>query len=210
MPRPANQTTPTITREPVVLVPEDLGPKMLALNDRQRAFVTACMDLGEVDHARAAAMAGYSGHRETLSSTGFRLSQTLAVQEAMHEEAGRRLHSGKIMAVSELLKIAKQDMNSAVRLKAITMILNRVGMHEMSEHRVVTRDESKTDAAMIERITALAGQMGLDPTKLLGHHAPKSKADAGVDEPPVIDAEFAEVTSDEPVVTGAEGLEDLL
>lgn len=178
---------PAITREIVVAVPDEdhLGPKMLALNLRQRAFVTACLDLGRVDNKKAAAMAGYSGNDNTLAVAGHRLAHTLAIQEAMHEEAGRRLNSAKVMAVSELIHLAQNATQEKDKLKAISMILNRTGMHETSEHKVVTRDESKTEEAMIERIQKLAGELGLDPTKLLGNKAP------GLPEP--IDVEFTEV-----------------
>ena len=58
------------TREIAVQVPpaEDLGPKMLALNERQRAFVTACLEIGKLDNTRAAALAGYTGDARTLAA----------------------------------------------------------------------------------------------------------------------------------------------
>lgn len=188
---------PEITRPILVDVPpeEDLGPKMKALNKRQRAFVSACLELGTMNNKRAAALAGYSGDDNTLGVCGHRLAHNPLVQEAMHEEAGRRLGSAKIMAVSQLLVIADQSRDEKVKLKAISMILNRTGMHETSEHKVVTRDESKTDEAMIERINKLAGELGLDPAKLLGNRVPAL--------PPVVDAEFV-------VVGSSDGLEDLL
>lgn len=180
---------PGPTREIAVVVPAEgeLGPKMLALNERQRAFVTACLDLGTLNNQRAAAMAGYTGNDNTLAVTGHRLAHDLRVQEAMHEEAGRRLHSAKIMAVSQLLTLAEKATQDKDKLKAISMILNRTGMHETSEHKVVTRDESKTDEAMIERIQKLAGELGLDSAKLLGRHASR-------EEP--IEVEFTEVAAE--------------
>lgn len=193
------------TREIAVQVPpvEDLGPKMQALNERQRAFVTACLEIGKLDNTRAAALAGYTGDARTLGVTGHRLAHTLAVQEAMHEEAGRRLHGAKIMAVSELVNIANSSMDEKVKLRAIGMILNRTGMHETSEHKVVTRDESKTEAAMIERIEKLAKDLGIDPRTLLGQRTPAL--------PAPVDAEFTVVEDATAEGEGsAEGLEDLL
>lgn len=196
-----------LTREIAVYVApeEDLGPKMRALNERQRAFVTACLEIGTVDNVKAAALAGYTGDNRTLAVTGHRLAHTLAIQEAMHEEAGRRLHSAKIMAVSELINIAQTAPQQKDRLKAIGMILNRTGMHELSEHKVTTRDESKTDAAMLERIGVLAAELGVDVSQLVG------KRDARKLEDQAIDAEFTVVEDATAEGEGsAEGLEDLL
>lgn len=180
---------------------EDLGPKMRALNERQRAFVTACLEIGRVDNKRAAAMAGYSGDDNTLAVAGHRLSHTLSVQEAMHEEASRRLGSAKIMAVSELIGIAQSSGQVKDRLKAISMILNRTGLHETSEHKVTTRDESKTDEAMLDRINVLAAELGVDVSSLVG-----KKVAATL---PLIEGEFEEVAMAEGEGS-AEGLEDLL
>ena len=42
----------------------ELGPDMLALNARQRAFVFHLVEQGGSNYARAAALAGYSGTDE--------------------------------------------------------------------------------------------------------------------------------------------------
>lgn len=169
-----------------------LGPAMRALpTDRQRAFVTALLDTGN-NHTRAAKMAGYVGNEETMRVTAHRLFHDDMVQAAIHEEAIRRLSSAKIMAVSGLIEIASNSPEPKDRLKAIGMILNRVGINEKTEHTVNVNDVSKTDEAMIGRISALADKLGLDKKALLG--------EAGV----VIDAEFTVVES------STDGIEDLL
>ena len=168
------------------------GPAMRALpTDRQRRFVIALLELGSMNHKRAVAMAGYNGDDNTLAVTAHRLFHDDQVQAAVHEEATRRLSSAKIMAVSKLLEIADTAPEPKDRLKAVGMILNRVGMHEKTEHHVTTQDLSRTDEAMIERIKSLAGKLGLDQRALLG--------EAGV-----IDAEYTEVES------STEGIEDIL
>lgn len=168
------------------------GPAMRALpTDNQRRFVIALLELGNMNHTRAAQMAGYTGGDNGLRVTAHRLFHDDAVQAAIHEEATRRLSSAKIMAVSKLLEIADTAPEPKDRLKAVGMILNRVGMHEKTEHHVTTQDVSKTDEAMVERIKALASRLGLDQRALLG--------EAGV-----VDAEFTEVES------STEGIEDIL
>jgi len=160
--------------------------------DRQRRFVIALLELGDMNHTRAAAMAGYAGTTgNAMRVIAHRLFHDDRVQAAIHEEATRRLASGKIMAVSKLLDIANSAPEPKDKLKAIGMILNRVGMHEKTEHHVTTMDLSKTDDAMIERIKSLAAKLGLDQRALLG--------EAGV-----VDAEFTEVES------STEGIEDIL
>jgi phage terminase small subunit len=169
---------------------------MLALSEYQRAFVTAILDRPSIDQWEAAQLAGYSGDRQTLRVTGHRLAHDSKVQEAMYEEAKKRMKSGSLEAVSVLLEIVRGG-NGALakdRLKAVEMLLNRVGLHALSEHKVQV-EHTVDDATMIDRIRRLAIEQGLDPVKLLGS--------AGV-----IDVEFKEVPSEravdvlEPVATG--------
>lgn len=188
---------------PSVPLPDDaaLGPAMSALpTDNQRAFVCALLEHGDNDHTRAAIAAGFTGTPNTLRVTAHRLAHDERVLAAMHEESVRRLNTGKIMAVSSLLTLARSAAKDSDKLKAIEMILNRTGLHAQSEHKVTVNDVSRTDAAMIDRIKQLAGKMGLDADKLLGEQPGQSKSTALT----VIEAEFTEVEG------SSDGLEDVL
>lgn len=172
-----------------------LGPAMRALpTDGQRKFVIALLELGTMNFTRAALMAGYSGNGNTLNVTAHRLAHDEKVLAAIHEESHRRLHSGKMMAVSVLLNLAEKALKDSDKLKAIDMVLNKTGLHDIRESIVITRDDSTTDEAMIARITHLAKVLGVDPTKLLGQNTQAP-----------IEGDFTVV---EPAT--ADGLEDML
>lgn len=185
---------------PLIPLPKasEFGPAMRALpTDGQRRFVIAVLELGTTNYGRAALMAGYSSSTlEVLRVTGDRLAHDAKIAAAIHEESLSRLHAGKVMAVSTLLTIAEKGAKDGDRLKAVDMILNRTGMHSISETHVKTQDVSRTEDAMIERITALCKTLNLDPAALLGARQ------AQLPPPEVVDAEFTEHSS--------EGLEDLL
>lgn len=158
------------------------GPAMKRLNDRQRAFVCAVIEMGGINHTRAALAAGYgNGKIENAAVQGNRLIHDEDVLNAVQEEAQRRLRSGAIMSVQTLLEIASDvGAENKDRLKAVEMILNRSGLHATTEHHVKVEHRDTTDEAMVAKIKLLAKNQGLDPVKLLGS--------AGV-----IDAEFKEV-----------------
>lgn len=170
---------------PALLITPDakLGPAMKNLNDRQRAFVIAMIEMGGINYTRAAEAAGYgNGNVESACTQGNRLAHDETVIAAIHEEAQRRLRSGAIMAVQTLLEIANdRTAEHRDRLKATEMILNRSGLHAVTEHNVKVEHRDATDEGMIERIKLLAQKQGLDPIKLLGS--------AGI----VVEAEFKEV-----------------
>lgn len=184
--------SPDIVGETIVLPPEgQLGPAMNALpTDRQRAFVIAALEFGDLNFTRAALAAGFKGSDQAIRNAAWRLSHDAAVQAAMDEEARRRLNSGKLMAVATLLTLAKSAAKDSDRLKALEMVLNRTGMPSQSEHKVVVQDISKTDEEMIARIEQLALKHGLDPQKLLGGPV-KDKA------PEAIEVEYTEVEPEE-------------
>ena len=77
-------------RQEIALRDYEVGPDMLALTDRQRAFVFHLVDQGGMDHHRAASKAGYKGDTETLRVTGWRLAHDERIGLAMIEEAERQ------------------------------------------------------------------------------------------------------------------------
>lgn len=171
-----------ITTYPLAPEPDgSLGPAMLALaSDRQRAFVRAMIETGgNATHAEHARMAGFLGDRNTLTATGCRLANDPAVQAAIVEEGAKLMHTGVILATSHLLHLCKNAREEKDQLKAINMLLNRVGLHEKTEHKLTVRHE-QSEAQMIREITALAQTLGIDAQKLIGNTK-------------IIDGEFKEV-----------------
>lgn len=185
----------------LVTIPDEaqLGPAMRALpTDNMRRFVIALLEIGQLNYTKAAALAGYSQESPgALQVTASRLAHDTRILAAIHEESDRRLHAGAAMAVSQLLLIADAAPKQSDRLKAIEMILNRTGLHAMSEHKVTVNDVSNTDDAMIARIKEIAAKLGLDQSKLLGGAEKVEKAVAEV-----VDVEYTEHS--------VEGLEDIL
>ena len=175
----------------VILFPSDtkgLGPAMRALTQKQRQFVYALLETGTNDHTQAARLAGYKS--DNLPSLRVMANQTAhnpKVQAALHEEAEKRLGAAKIMAVSELVRLAESSQNESTKLKALGMLLNRAGLHEKTEHKVtVEHEEGSGD--LLARITYLAGALGVDASRLIGSATPLKALP-----PAATDAEFEEV-----------------
>lgn len=181
-----------------IIVPEDttLGPAMRNLNLRQRAFVIAMIEQGGINHTEAAIRAGYTTHPGTARVTAHRLAHDDNVLAAIQEEAGRRMRSGAIVAVKVLLEIVDdQGAKHTDRLRAVEMLLNRSGLHAVTEQNIKVEHRDMSEAAMIKKIKLLAEKQGLDPVKLLGASA--------------VDAEYTEVTQITEI-SQSETLEDIL
>lgn len=176
-----------------------LGPAMRALNERQRRFVIAMLDLGcQANHTRAAVLAGYGGTNETLRVTGHRLSHDDKVQAAILEEARKRLTTGTIAAVSLLIDtITDTTADRKDRLKASQILMDRGGLHAISEHTVKV-EHTDDRAEKLAKLIALAKAQGIDPRSLLGNLSD------------VIDADYRVLDGADEPATGREGLEDLL
>lgn len=146
----------------------EMGPDMLALNDRQRAFVFHLVEAGGMHPTRAAMKAGYAGSEESIRVQASRMVHDRRIAAAMHEEAKRRLHATTLLAVSELHRIiTDESVKTAQKLTAIAMVLNRVGLPANQTH-TVEHKHTATDEEQIQNIVVLANQLGLDPGRLLG------------------------------------------
>jgi phage terminase small subunit len=210
---------------------------MRVLTPKQRAFVRAMAIQtrnGKPNYTEAARQAGYSGGDKSLSVMGSRLAHDPKIKLAMQEEARGMLYDGAQVAVSALLRIIHDTATSTKdRIKASAMILNRVGLNEVTQHEVsVTRVQ--TEAEKIQRAVRLAKELGIEPKLLLGRAGINVDEDGKVLPPPkpepepvwnaewgepgphpktpftemelpdIVDAEFVDVTGE------SDGLEDLL
>lgn len=176
---------------------DDLGPAMSALTPRQRIFVRCMLDTPTLDATAAARRAGYQiGSSDAVRVQAFRLMHSERVIAAYHEEASKRLRSGAVLGASVLMKIAQDPMHKD-QLKAAMTLLNRIGLHEKTEHKHVV--ERPTDDIEVKRqIVALAKELGVDPRVFLGKNAELPALAAP------IDAEF------EVIESSTEGLEDVI
>jgi hypothetical protein len=178
--------------EPIELPPpEDQTEEMRALaSDMQRRFVMALVIQGDDNHGRAAAAAGYAKPGQ-YNQEGYRLFHRKDIQAALHAEAAQRLNGAKMLGVSMLVAIVK-NMEHKNHFQAVQALLNRVGFHETTEHKVSVDDHRKTDKEIVARIELLCQQMGLDSQQLLGNVA--KLLPAPIEAP--IDAGFTVVDDD--------------
>lgn len=198
----------SMATDPIVHVPPDsrLGPAMLALSNRHRAFVVALMELGGSKYSAAAAAAGYSaGNKDALAVTATRLAHDDRILDAIQEESKRRLGAALGLATSNLVKII-EDGKPSDKLQAMRMLFDRTGLHAKSEQLINVKHTPEDEAGMIERIRSLAGDLGLDPAALLGTRA-------ALPAPPVLPLPLKPLVADAVFVDispTARGLEDLL
>lgn len=150
-----------------------LGKAMQALDERRRKFVIYLLETGSDNNSAAARAAGFTGTDGSIRTTGWKIAHDPKVQAAIHEEGQRRMNATILSATSYLADVVGGRETRATvgeRLRAVQMLLNRVGMHEMSEHKISV-EHTVNDETMIRRITMLASKLGLDPQKLLGQVA---------------------------------------
>jgi phage terminase small subunit len=164
-----------------------LGPCMEKLNPRQRAFVDAMLDTGGADYTRCAKLAGYVGGEGGIRVTAHRLAHDERIQAAIQEQARKRMIGAGIMATGVLIDIAGNPAHKD-QLKAATSLLDRAGLHAITESKHTVHNTSDR-AEQIREIAELAREMGADPVKLLGAH--------GV----TIDADFTEIKDGKRVLT---------
>jgi phage terminase small subunit len=166
------------------------GPKMAALpNDRWRRFVCEWLDRSQGGATGAARRAGFEGKPDTLYVTAYRLSHDSRIQEAIQEEARKRLNSMIPLSLDALQEIVS-DKEHKDRLGAVKSVLDRAGLHETKqiEHK---HEFIANDPVMLERVRQLADRLGLPAEKLIGRSA------AAAITAPVQDAQFEEVDDGE-------------
>lgn len=146
------------------------GPAMRALgSDRQRAFVFAFVMGGGRNYKAAYLEAGYSpGTHNAAAVEAYKLAHDDRIQAAIREESAKRLGRAGAAAADFLARVIEdEDMKTGLRMKASLEILNRIGIHAMTEHKV-TVEKKMNPQEKIDHAVALAKALGLDPQKLLG------------------------------------------
>lgn len=146
------------------------GPAMQALSPSRREFVTILLDAPGItpkDAYRRAFPGAASDNGIGVNS--HRLTHDQKILDAMHEEANKRLQSAAVLGASVLVEIAR-DSTHKDRLKAAMTLLNRIGLHERSEHQVTVKRPTD-DVEIAQGIVELAKELGLDPRVLLGSNA---------------------------------------
>lgn len=171
--------------------PEFLPPNMAKLEHMQRLFVEALMTADS--NTQAAIMAGYGKNSvdmrtrsTTCARTAFRLLQNPTVLAAIREMAALKLREGALLGARVLMEIANDPMHKD-RLKAADKLLQHSGFLIVNETRHIVEDRRLNDKELLEKATALAARLGIDPKRLLG-------SGAGVPTAVVVDADFTVVS----------------
>ena len=189
---------------------ESLGPAMKRCTSLQRRFVLAVLMVGGGQHQRAAQMAGYSGNANGLAQAGWRTAHTPYVQQAILEEAAKRLGGSAIEAVNTVLETMSDPKASRrERTAAAAMILDRVGLHSKTEHSVTVTQDVGKNTVMLEMIRA---QIKRNPDFINNVPEPIRRllapaVNVKVDEP--VDVVYTEIDKADPGVLDPE-LEEML
>jgi phage terminase small subunit len=145
------------------------GPCMAALTAMQRRFVLAMLADPSGTQGDWGRAAGYSDKADGAKVQACRNLQDTKVQAAIYEVARGHLNgAGPLLAIQNLLRIANDPRHSK-NFDATVGILDRVGIHTKSEHRVTV--EHKDDREMLALVARLAGELGVDARTLIGANA---------------------------------------
>lgn len=174
---------------------ERMGPKMSKLTAKMRGFVLAIMAQGDRNATTAAATAGYAtASYGSLKVQAHMLWHDERIQEAIHEEAQKRLKGLLPMAVNVVAGIMENTQApEAVRLKAAMVTMDRAGLHAVSE-KINTDGGVADDPDRMKRIIAMARVLGIPIEQLVGQRL-------ALAQPVITEAEYVE---EHP--TGLEGM----
>lgn len=184
--------TPGLARIPMVALPHEAscGPAMKELNENQRGFVVAMVEMAVANPTDAARIAGYGGTYQATRVAAKRLMGNPAIMAALREEADKYMR-GSVMLAAKTLEAICLDKDHKDRFKAATELLNRANLIVKTTHEVIVTD-NRVEADVVAQIVEIARRTGQDPKALLGYD-PKL---------PAVDATFEEMSS--------VGLEDVL
>jgi antitoxin component of RelBE/YafQ-DinJ toxin-antitoxin module len=135
---------------------DGLGPAMLACTALERRYVVALCELGGQDHTRALEMAGSgASNKQTMRVMAHVMFHRQRVQDALKEEAVKRLNGYGLMAASNLVEMARSARDEKIKLKANLELLNRTGMSMVQKMEVRHVDVSKSDEELVRRMSEL-------------------------------------------------------
>ena len=167
----------------IMTVEYELGPKMMALSEKQRRFVLELVADPLMSRAEAARLAGYSDSSEAAKVSAHRLMHDQRIIEAMHEQAGRRLWAISMKAAYRVDQMLDSE-DPKIMLKAAVAVLDRTGFGAQQNININQTVRDEGSKAILKRIEALADRLGVPVAGLLGSK-PAS---------PVVEGEFSEVS----------------
>lgn len=170
---------------------------MKSLSPIQRAFVIAYIQTGK--RREAYRLAGYScSSLNAVDVNCHRLMHDERVQAALVEEGRKHIKASAVLAMNYLTELVTNvEADHKDRSKAAIAILDRGGLHALTEHHVnITHHETRE--SKIQRVIELAKLLGKDPRELLG-----DLVDAIPSDMKAIDGEAVRVEDTPPVPSTA-------
>jgi hypothetical protein len=164
-------TTP-LARMPREKELEQIGPHLRALPPKAQRFVLEWF-YGPSDYGaatRAARIAGYDEgeNADNAKIAAHRLLHSPGVAAALDELGGKFLRPEGLAAIKEIISIGYNlEIDSRVRLKALTFVAN-LGGYIPETHHTVHVEQSRKETVLIAseeilaRIAELAGRVGVD------------------------------------------------
>jgi phage terminase small subunit len=143
------------------------------LTPKQKRFVLAYLDTKE-SVAECARAAGYLDPYHA----GYQTMRLAHVQQALHEEATKRLRAGAALGTRVLIEIA-EDTSHKDRLKAARELIAHAGLAPMMEQKITVERTDMSAEAVRAEIRLLMAKIGPAAHRLL--------ESAGI-----VDAEFSE------------------
>jgi hypothetical protein len=169
----------------------EFGPAMASLTEKQRGFVMAMIEFPGITQAQAARRAGYSDVKDGAKVRGHYLAHNPMVQEAIREEAGKRLNASSLLAAGVLMELlGDKKIEPKDRIKVAGMLLDRSGFgaaQTINVNKTVTR---KMD------VSAAAAKIA-DFRRRFPEHFARMMGEAAPGLPAPVDAEFSEVKQEE-------------
>jgi hypothetical protein len=151
----------------------DYGPMMAALTPLQRNYIKAQMSKPFATPTEWCRMAGYYSGGSAARVQAFRMKHDPKIEAAALEYAGHLMHrDGPMLAVSVMMAIARNSGHPR-QLHAAEAIADRIGLHRLSEHRVMVEHREESVEAKVERIKQMAALLGIDVAQLLGRNLVK-------------------------------------
>lgn len=148
-----------------------MGEAMLALNERQRAFVRECVANPLAQGTLLAKRAGYTGTHNSVKVHAHALRHNPRVLAAIEEETRKRVRFGGLIGIAGLIKLAS-DPKHPYHGRACEALADRGGFAVQTQHKVTVEHRGMSATGMVEKIKQIAAELGVNPASLLGQNAP--------------------------------------
>lgn len=136
---------------------DDLGPAMLALDDKRRRFVVGWVRNRGKNAAAVARASGFSDKSEGAKVQAFRLLRQPKILAALKEEAERQLDATAALAILHLGGLVEHK-DPKVQQAAIDSVLDRKGFGRRTTQDIrVEHVDTRSTAELLAEVRRLTG-----------------------------------------------------